>query len=234
MKRNPTNRPFVFVNMAVTADGKIATANRAVSSFGSQQDLDHLYKLRTTAHAIMAGARTLDLNKVLLANGGERYRRMRLRRGLGEYPLRVIVSGSGTINPQAAIFQKHFSPILLITSRRASAETIRTLRPLVDDLFISPDRTIDFAAALRWLAEKWQVHRLLCEGGGELNAALFRERLVDELNLTICPKIFGGRHAPTIADGDWHPPLANATNLRIHSFRQVGQEVFLKFRCTKK
>ncbi len=229
MKRKPVTRPFVFVNMAMTADGKIATTNRAVSSFGSKHDLDHLYKLRTTADAIMAGARTLDLNKVFLGNGAERYRRMRLQRALSDYPLRVIVSGTGTIDPRAAIFQKRFSPILLITSRRASAVTIRTLRTLVDDVFISSGRAIDFTAALQWLAEKWKVRRLLCEGGGELNAALFREGFVDELNLTICPKIFGGRHAPTIAGGNWHIALALAANLRLRSVRKIGEEAFLKF-----
>lgn len=229
MKRKSTKRPFVFINMAMTADGKIATANRAVSSFGSRHDLDNLYKLRTTADAIMAGARTLDLNKVFLGNGGERYRRLRLQRALSEYPLRIIVSGSGTIDPRAAIFQKRFSPILLITSRRASATTIRTLRTLVDDVFISSGRAIDFTAALQWLAEKWKVRRLLCEGGGELNAALFREGFVDELNLTICPKIFGDRHAPTIAEGNSHIPLALAANLRLRSVRKIGEEVFLKF-----
>lgn len=229
MKRKPVSRPFVFVNMAMTADGKIATANRAVSSFGSKHDLDHLYELRTTADAVMAGARTLDLNKVLLGNGGERYRQMRLRRGLSEYPLRIIVSGSGTIDPNAAIFEKRFSPILLIASRQASASTLRKLGPRVDDLFIGPARTIDFRAALHWLAEKWKTRRLLCEGGGELNAALFREHLVDELNLTICPKIFGGRHAPTIAEGEGVPSLDRATALRLSSLRTINGEVFLKF-----
>lgn len=216
--------------MAMTADGKIATTNRAVSSFGSRHDLDHLYELRTTADAVMAGARTLDLNHVLLGNGGERYRRMRLHRGLGEYPLRIIVSGSGTIDPQAAIFQKRFSPVLLITSRRASAAALRRLRLLVDDLFVSANRTIDFPAALRWLAETWNVRRLLSEGGGELNAALFREHLVDELNLTICPKIFGGRRAPTIAEGNWQPRLAQAAGFRLSSFSQIEDELFLRFR----
>ncbi len=229
MKRIPAKRPFVFVNMAMTADGKIATENRAISSFGSEHDLDHLYKLRTTADAVMAGARTLDLNKILLGNGGERYRRMRLRRGQGEYPLRIIVSGSGTIAPGAAIFQKRFSPILLITSRRATAGAIKKLSPLVDDLFTCPGRAIDFPTALQWLREKWNVQRLLCEGGGELNAALFRAGLVDELNLTVCPKMFGGRHAPTIADGDNVLRLADAAHLKMTSLRRVGEEVFLKF-----
>src|SRR5262245_21478072 len=104
-------RPFVLVNMAMTADGKIATANRAVTTFGSPRDLRHLYELRATADAVMAGARTLEETKAKLGPGGVRYQRLRLRRGLAEFNLRVIVSGSGSIHPDAAIFQRRFSPI---------------------------------------------------------------------------------------------------------------------------
>src|SRR6187549_674447 len=104
--------PFVFVNMAMTADGKIATANRAVSSFGSKRDVEHLYELRATADAVMAGARTVDLNPVKLGPGGARFKKLRLQNGLAEYGLRVIVSGSGTINPNAIIFRHRFSPIV--------------------------------------------------------------------------------------------------------------------------
>ena len=224
------SRPFVFINMAMTADGKIATANRAVSSFGSQRDLEHLYELRTTADAVMAGARTLDLNKVFLGPGGERFKKMRLKNGLGEYSLRVIVSGSGSINPHAAIFQKRFSPIILFTTERASKAKLKLLRALADDLLVCGKTEIDFSRAFRWLREKWNVKRLLCEGGGELNSTLFRTGLVDELNLTVCPKIFGGRHAPTIAEGNSIQRLADAAHLELVSFRQVGSELFLVYR----
>src|SRR5262245_4147361 len=108
---NRTVRPFVFINMAMTADGKIATANRAVSSFGSKRDQEHLYELRATADAVMAGARTIDSSKIKLGPGGGRFRRLRLRKRLDQFNLRVIVSGSGTIDPNAAIFQHRFSPI---------------------------------------------------------------------------------------------------------------------------
>ena len=227
---SPTKRPFVFINMAMTVDGKIATANRAVSSFGSKRDIEHMYELRTSADAVMAGARTLDLNKVLLGPGGERFKKMRQRNGLGEYSLRVIVSGSGTINPRAAIFQHKFSPILLITSKRASASKLKSLRPLVDDIFVSDRNTIDFKKALKWLHEKWNARRLLCEGGGELNSALFRASCVDELNLAICPKVIGGRRAPTIAEGDSVRHLAEAARLELKSLRRVNSEIFLVYR----
>ncbi len=96
--------PFVFVNLAMTADGKIATANRAISTFGSKRDHDHLLKLRATADAVMAGATTVNAAPVNLGPGAAKYRRQRLKRGLSEYNLRVIVSGSGSINPDAEIF----------------------------------------------------------------------------------------------------------------------------------
>ena len=115
--------------------------------------------------------------------------------------MRVIVSGSGFYRPGAEIFQKKFSPLIVLTTERASPKSLAQLRNLADEVKICGKTAINFHTALHWLREKWQVKRLLCEGGGELNDALFRADLVDEINLTICPKIFGGRSAPTIADG---------------------------------
>ena len=221
--------PFVFVNMAMTADGKIATANRAVHSFGSARDLAHLYELRATADAVMCGARTIEISQSILGTGGEKFRRQRLGRGLAEYNLRVIVSGSGSIDPAAEIFKKRFSPIIVLTTERASAKKIKRLRALADEVKVFDAMEIPLHSALRWLRVKWNVNRLLCEGGGELNAALFRAGLVDEINLTICPKVFGGRTAPTIADGLGFPDLANATKFELTSIKRKNAEVFTVF-----
>ena len=226
--------PFVSINMAMTADGKIATANRAVSSFGSKRDLKHLYELRATADAVMAGARTLDLNEVLLGPGGERFKKMRLKNGLSENSLRLIVSGSGSIDPNAAIFQKRFSPIILLTTERASKAKLHGLLHLINEVLVCGKKEIDFAQALRWLRAQWNVKRLLCEGGGELNSGLFRAGLVDELNLTVCPKIFGGRSAPTIAEGEGIWRLADAAQLELKYLRRVGDELFLVYRAKRR
>ena len=219
--------PFVVVNMAMTADGKIATANRTVSSFGSAHDHGHLLELRATADAVMAGARTVDSNLINLGPGPAKFRRARLRRGLAEYNLRVIVSGSGSINPRAEVFKHRCSPIIILTTERASTATFRRLRSLADDVKICGKMEINFRHALRWLGKKWGVKRLVCEGGGELNDALFRAGLVNELHLTVCPKIFGGRGAPTIADGSGFLKLAHAARLKLKSARRVGDEIFL-------
>ena len=221
--------PFVLVNMAMSADGKIATANRAVSTFSSARDHDHLYELRATADAVMSGARTVDLNDYTLGPGAERFRKLRLRRGLAEYNLRVIVSGSGSVNPHAEIFKHRFSPLLVLTSERAPVSALGKLHAVADKVNVVGKREVDFPAALRWLRREWNVKRLLCEGGGELNDALFRAGLVDELRLTICPRIIGGRSAPTITDGLGCATLAEACQLRIRSTRRVGDELFCVF-----
>jgi 2,5-diamino-6-(ribosylamino)-4(3H)-pyrimidinone 5'-phosphate reductase len=227
LKINAPKLPFVLVNMAMTADGKIATPNRAVSSFSSRTDFEHLLELRATADAVMAGARTVDSKKVNLGPGPAKYRRLRVRRGLAEYNLRVVVSGSGTVNPNAEIFKKRFSPIIILTTKRGGERALKQLRALADGVKVCGNNEIDFRRAFRWLRQEWNIKRLLCEGGGELNDALFREGLVDELHLTICPKIFGGSHAPTISDGKGVLKLADATPLSLKSMKRIGDELYL-------
>ena len=225
-----TPLPFVLVNMAMTADGKIATANRLVSSFGSRRDQQHLLQLRATADAVMAGARTVDSNPINLGPGPAKYRRLRLRRGLAEFNLRIIVSRSGSVNPNAEVFQHGFSPIIILTTRRATAARLKQLRAVATEVKICGAKEINFRRALRWLRNKWRIKRLLCEGGGELNDALFRAGLVNELHLTVCPRIFGGRAAPTIADGLGAASLARAARLELQSARRHGDEMFLVYR----
>lgn len=228
-KQETSSRPFVLVNMAMSADGKIATANRTVSTFSSPRDHEHLYELRATADAVMSGARTVDLNNYTLGPGAARFRKLRLRRGLAEYNLRVVVSGSGSVNPRAEIFRHRFSPTLVLTSERAPASALTKLRAVADAVLVAGTDEVDFSAALHWLRKEWKVKRLLCEGGGELNDALFRARLVDELHLTICPRLIGGRAAPTIADGCGFTQLADAFQLHLASSKRVGDELFCVF-----
>jgi riboflavin-specific deaminase-like protein len=226
--RNP--RPFVLINMAMTADGKIATANRRVSSFGSRRDHDHLLALRATADAVMAGARTTDLKPINMGPGPAKYRALRRQRGLAEFNLRIIVSRSGSVDPGAEVFKHRFSPIIILTTRHAGKSRLDRLRAVASVVKICGARQIDFPRALGWLRQKWGVQRLLCEGGGELNDALLRAGLVDELHLTICPKIFGGRTAPTIADGLGVTTLVRAVQLEQRSARRTGDEMFLVYR----
>lgn len=221
--------PFVYVNFAITADGKIAPANRVFKPFSTKADQELLMELRTSADAVMAGARTVDRYPANLGPGGKKRREKRKRLGLSEYNLRVVVSGAGTLDAKAEIFKHRFSPIVVLVSERISDRNLRKLQALADEVKVCGRDAVDFVEALRWLREKWKVKRLLCEGGGAVNEALFRAGVVDELYLTISPVIFGGRNAPTLADGQGVERLADATHLKLKSYRRVGDELFLVF-----
>ena len=221
--------PFVFVNLAMTADGKIAFADKKFVPFSSRRDREHMMELRATADAVMCGARTVKITKTVLGNGGEKFRRQRVKNRLAEFPLRIIVSGSGSIDPGSPIFKMKISPIIVLTTERISKADLERLSAASAVVRICGEKKINFPAALRWLRAQWNVKRLLCEGGGELDSALFVARLVEEIHLTVCPKIFGGCNAPTIADGLGFQRLADAEGFRIQSIRRVGSELFTVF-----
>jgi riboflavin-specific deaminase-like protein len=223
-------RPFILLNLAMSADGKITTASRGGESFSSPRDREHMLELRATVDAVMSGATTINAAAVTLGPGPAKYRRLRLKRGLEEYNLRVIVSGSGRIAPEAEIFRHRFSPLVILTTNKAGPGRIAALRKVADEVIICGRTRIGFLRAMQKLCRDWGVRRLLCEGGGELDDALFREDLVDELHLTVCPLILGGRDAPTIADGEGAKDLAAATRLQVASAQRFGDEMFFVFR----
>jgi riboflavin-specific deaminase-like protein len=226
--------PFVFSNFAITADGKIAFANGEFVPFGSQRDHEHMMELRATADAVMAGARTVEASGAVMSPGGKKFQRLRLVRGLAEYNLRVIVTGSNSMNTRAEIFKHHFSPIIILAPGMISGKRLRQLQGVADEVKVFGENEIDFKAALRWLREKWKVKRLLCEGGGALHGTMVRAGLIDEQHLTICPKIFGGRSAPTIAEGGSVVKLADAARFRFTSAKRIGDELFVVLKAAKK
>src|SRR5438105_302734 len=171
--------PFVYINVASTADGKLAPANRHFEPFSSKRDQKLLLELRAKADAVLSGARTIDSTAVTLGPGGAKYRAQRRRRGLAEYNLRVIASGGATVDPDSEIFKHRFSPIIILTTNRAPKRRVERLRQLADDVVAFGKDEIDFVAALQWLRREWNVRRLLCEGGGELNGSLFRAGVVN-------------------------------------------------------
>jgi 2,5-diamino-6-(ribosylamino)-4(3H)-pyrimidinone 5'-phosphate reductase len=153
-----------------------------------------------------------------------------LKNGLMEFPLRVIASGSGSIDPRANIFKQRFSPVVILTTARIPKSRLKALRDVADAVEVFGREKIDFPRAIRWLRKEWKIRRLLCEGGGELHNAIVQADVMDELHLTICPAIFGGRAAPTIAEGDNPKRLADAKSFHLASLQRVKNEIFTIWR----
>lgn len=216
--------------MAMSADGKVATANRAVHTFGSPRDGRHLHELRASSDAILCGARTVEETGATLGNGGRRWDAWRLRHGRSPRPVRVVVSGSASISPTAAIWKDRSAPIIAWVTEAAPVARVRALASLADVIWTSPGTTLDVLAGLRWLQAEYGVRDALLEGGGSLNEAFARAGAIDELHLTWCPLLMGGAHAPTTFDGQGWDHLADAPRFHLHAMRRHANECFLVYR----
>lgn len=225
--------PFVFTNGAVSLDGKLALENRSLIQFSSARDRRYVFELRAGADAVLCGAETVEIFAIDLAAGPAKFRKERKGRGLPPEPLRVLVSEDGKIDPKARIFRKPVSPVIVLTTTSAAMKCAKGLGDLAVVKGFGK-KSVNFAAAFRWLRRKFGVKRVLCEGGGETNAALIRAGVIDEIHITICPLVLCGRTAPTICEGQGFASLNQATRLRLKSLKQIGGELFLTYKVLPK
>jgi riboflavin biosynthesis pyrimidine reductase len=75
---------------------------------------------------------------------------------LSEYNLRVVVSGSGTLDAKAEIFKHRFSPIVVLVSERISGRNLRKLQSLADEVKVCGRNEVDFVKALRLAPRKME------------------------------------------------------------------------------
>jgi riboflavin-specific deaminase-like protein len=221
-------RPFVTANFALTADGRISTRNFTPADFSSPRDKRRLLEIRATCDAILAGAKTIAADNMSMGLPAADLRAARRARGKPEYPTRVLLTNSGRLSPTLRVFTKDFSPIVVFSTKKMP-RAVRAALAKKATLHLDPAPQVDLAAMLATLRREHGVRRLVCEGGAQIFRALLVADLIDELNLTLCPRVFGGKKAPTLTGpaGDY---LARSTRLRLLEFRPVEDECFLRYR----
>jgi riboflavin-specific deaminase-like protein len=218
------DRPYVALNMVCTADGKVAVGGGA-AGIGSRTDRALLRQLRARADAVMSGAGTLRAEDYT-SKVPRSYAAARVARGQTEQPLAVIVSGSGQLPAERPLFWgEGFSRALLTSQRGAAAVDPDQAKQL--QLVIAGEGTVDLAMGLRLLRTGHGVRWLVCEGGPRLNHGLLAAGLVDELFLTVAPRLVGSA-GPTIVEG---PPFPLAGPiLTLRTAHADGSELFLRYR----
>jgi len=220
-------RPFVSATFAMTVDGKITTRDFTPVDFTSREDKQHLFRQRAIADAVLIGHSTLKHDNVRLGIS-EDLRQNRIEHGRTPAPLRVIVSNKGEIDSQLKLFQWDVSRILIFSTERMPKE-VRTALKGKATLHLTKSRDIDLAEMLKILGRDYQVRRVACEGGPILFRSMLECGLIDELNLTIAPYLFGGADAPTLT-GLSKEFLPASVHCVMKNMRVVGDECFLTYR----
>lgn len=194
------NRPYVFINVAMTADGKIDTFQRKGTAISSERDKERVDRLRAEADAIMVGGKTLLDEDPKLTVKSESLRAERLTRGLSPNPVKVGVVTEARLNPDSDFLKTGPANIVIFTTRWTSKHHISLLKSLGVDVYVDEAERVKLPKALETLKELG-VKRLMVEGGATLNFELLRLGLVDEVNAYMAPMIFGGANAPTMVAG---------------------------------
>lgn len=211
------DRPLVAVNFVSTLDGRATIEGRS-GQIGSDTDTRMLAGLRTRFDAVMIGAGTMRAERYGRPVPSQEARERRERIGLPHDPLTVIVSGRLDLPWDAPLFTEG-GRVLIFTSSEAeppaTATSVRVVRH---------PGAVNLRQALAHLRQERGIRALICEGGPHLHEQLQADGLVDDLFLTIAPKLSGG-DAPRILEG----PLPRVAELRLAWLLEHEGELFARY-----
>lgn len=222
-------RPHTIAVLAMTADGKIADYQKSPAHFGSANDKLHLQQQVAVADGVIFGANTLRAYGTTMSVFNPELLRSRQKRSQPPQPVQIVVSASANLDSQWRFFQQPVPRWLITTPKNVKLwqgkpefERILTTKSGEED-----NSAIDWTSIFVQLKDQG-LHQLAILGGGELIASLLAVGLIDELWLTICPIIFGGRDAPTPVSGRGFTQL-EGKKLKLTQVKQLEQEIFLHY-----
>ncbi|MFC7220131.1 RibD family protein [Streptomyces polyrhachis] len=216
-------QPYVVLSAAVSLDGRLDDASPHRLVLSHPRDLDRVDEERAAADAILIGATTLrrDHPRLLVSDAA---RRRRVAAGRPEHPAKVVVSGSGDLDPTLAFW--HCGGEKLVFT--VDAALVRTRRELGAFATVTATGSVlDWQAVLAGLG-RHGVRRLLVEGGGTVHTQLLALDLADELHLAVAPLLVGSAQAPRFL-GDASYPGGSTARMRLLETRVLGDTVLLRY-----
>ncbi|HZT42252.1 MAG TPA: dihydrofolate reductase family protein [Chthonomonadaceae bacterium] len=211
----PEDRPYLYINMVSTVDGKIVIGKIGGTSkgVGGPTDQKLFRRLQHTCDAALIGASTLRAGNVIYPP---------------EIP-RFVVTASGNVPLSNRFFTDAPDKAAVLAPEDIPLESRARLEAQGIMVVAAGHGTVDLPAALRWMRREKGIRYLLCEGGATLNDALLRAGLADELFLTLAPKLKGGAKIPTTVTGQGFPP-GRFLALTLLSLYHDGDELYLRYR----
>lgn len=205
------DRPYTFINMVSTIDGKIVSGDRTEPVHDIGSDLDHqtMRQIEAVADGVAMGAGSLRATKKV---------------GYSDHLYRFVFTLSGNVPPGHNFFTDVPDKAFVVTSELGRYRTPEGVQAIVVG-----DQEIDPEFFLRHIHKNLGIKKFLIEGGGDTNAWFLERDLIDEIFLTVAPKIKMGEGIPTMAEGN---PFdrGRMTNWSLVSCRPIADEVYLRYR----
>jgi riboflavin-specific deaminase-like protein len=219
--RAHAQRPYTIVNFVASADGRVSFHGRS-GGLSDPADRAMFHGLREHVDAILVGTGTLRAERYgRLVRDPDR-RRRRAGSGLRPEPLACIFSRSGDLPIDIPLFAQDGAPVVIFTP--GSVDT-SGMAADVEVVRLDPGE-LTLTTMMRRLRSAYDVRSLLCEGGPTVFGALLQEDLVDELFLSIAPKLTGGGRSPGITNG---PPLVELLELSLVWALECDSALFLRY-----
>jgi riboflavin-specific deaminase-like protein len=215
----PPERPYLGLNMVASLDGK-ATLDWRTKGLSSDVDRRVFHLLRTQADAVMVGAGTVRTERYGRITKSDELRQIRVNDGLVPDALAVVVSGRLDLAADLPLLNEPDQKVVIAT---ASEDTIAGVKGAVEYARVGDD----LPRLMVYLWERHAVRSVLCEGGPTLNSFLFAANLVDELFLTMTPKLVGGAAALTIVAGR---ELVEPLEPSVVSVAEADGELYTRWR----
>lgn len=222
-------RPFVFINAAMSADGKISTVERKQTRISGKEDFDRVDSLKAECDAIMVGVGTVLADNPSLTVKSENRREERKIEGIDENPLRIVVDSKARTPVDAAILNKGEGKRIIAVSEQAIIEDVSGLGKKAEILVCGKEE-VDLKKLLYILLQRG-VSRLMVEGGATLNWSLVSQKLVDEIYIYVGNIIIGGENAPSLVDGKGF--VKAMVKLELLSAKKMDDGVLLRWRVRK-
>ncbi|MDV0444526.1 2,5-diamino-6-ribosylamino-4(3H)-pyrimidinone 5'-phosphate reductase [Methanimicrococcus sp. At1] len=228
----PADRPYIFINSAMSADGKLSTFERKQVKISGKADFERVDELRAGTDAIMVGIGTVLADDPSLTVKSEQRRQARIAAGKEENPVRIIVDSNARTPLDADIFKKGKGKKIIVVSKSAPSDKISALSEMPETKIIVADSANSGHVNLEEMAVQLKnegISRLMVEGGATLNYGLISAGIADEIRIFVGNLIIGGKTAPTFADGDGFSE-ENLKKLTLESAEQIEDGILLTWK----
>jgi 2,5-diamino-6-(ribosylamino)-4(3H)-pyrimidinone 5'-phosphate reductase len=196
----------IIINSAMSIDGKISSYS-GNSRISSKKDLVRVHKLRSKVDAIVVGINTVLIDNPMLT--------IRYIRNNRISPTRIIVDSYGRIPLNSKILRSATKiKTIIVVTKQASRDTIEEIKKSGAYVIIIGSKLVNLKRLFKMLYDMG-YRKILIEGGGELNWSCLHDGIVNELIITITPKVLGGRDAVTLVEGRGYSTISQAIKLKL-------------------